>query len=120
MGGKDDPPKEKRSPVHTVAHLTDDFIDEMGIPSLPGQVPQRLERALQQRVDALLFRLKEAVQVRYVHPLEVRLVRETQRAVLTACELNVRDCEVHYARFRALVKELGYDRADAGFVKPRE
>jgi len=120
MGGKDDPPKEKRSPVQTVAHLTDDFIAEMDIPDLPGQVPQRLEKAIHQRVEALLFRLKEAVPARYIHPLEVRLVREAQRAVLTACELNVRDCEVYYARFRALVEELGYDRADAGFVKPPE
>jgi len=120
MGGKDDLPKERRSPVQTVAHLTDDFIAEMNIPPLPGQVPRRLERALQQRVEALLYRLKEAVQQQYVHPLEVRLLREAQRAVLTACELNVRDCEVYYARFRTLVKDLGYDRADAGFVKPRE
>ena len=118
MGSKSDRPKVKRSPVHTVAHLTDEFIAEMKIAPLPPQIPRRLESALRARVEDLLFRLKEAKAAQYVKPLEVRLVRDAHRAVLSACELNIRDAQVYYAEFRTLVEELGYDRVDVGFDKP--
>jgi hypothetical protein len=47
-----------------------------------------------------------------------RLVRDAYRAVLTAYELGLPDCETHYASFRQLVEELGYERVDVGFRKP--
>jgi len=118
MGSKSDRPKVKRSPIQTVAHLTDEFIDEMDIAALPPQIPGRLESAMRQRIEDLLFRVREAKAAQYVKPLEVRLVRDAHRAVLSACELKIRDAEVYYAEFRQIVEDLGYERVDVGFDKP--
>ncbi len=109
--------RERRSPTATVASASDDFIDELGIPGLPSNIPNRLEEAIRGRVEALLFQLKEAKREQFVHPLEIRLVRDAHRAVLAAVELGLKDGEVWYATFRTLVKELGYRRADTGFTK---
>ena len=108
-------PREKLSPVATVSHVTDDLIAELGIPGLPESIPQRLEQAIQARVEAFLFHLREAAQKRYIRPLEVRLLRDAQRAVLTACELGLHDGEIYYAQFRRLVEALGYEKSDVGF-----
>jgi len=102
-----------------VEHISEDFIRDLHIPPLPPQVPLRLERALRDRVEALLFRLKEANAKKYVEPLEIRLVRDAHRVVLTAYELGVPEAEVWYASFRGLVEELGYERVDVGFAKKR-
>ncbi|MBN2360674.1 MAG: hypothetical protein JXR83_14555 [Deltaproteobacteria bacterium] len=113
-------PRERRSPTATVANYSDDFIEELDIPQLPEGIPQRLEEAIRARVNALLFRLREARQEQYIKVLEVRLVREAYQAVLTAHELGLADSEVLYANFRHLVDDLGYEPADIGFVKRSE
>jgi len=110
-------PRARLSPTATVAHLTDQFIDAMNIPGLPENVPSRLADAVRKRVQALLFALKEAKQKRYVGALEVRLVRDAFRAVLTAYELGLPEGEIFYAKFRELVEALGYERTEIGFRK---
>lgn len=110
-------PKERRSPTSTVANLTDDLIDELHIPELPEGIPQRLDAALNQRINALLFRLREAKHDRFFPALEIRLLRDAHQAVLTACELGATDAKVHYAAFRKLLEELGYERVEVGFRK---
>lgn len=119
MGRKRDrpPPQERLTPTHTVAHLTDDFIDQLNIPELPGNIPARLEVAIRKRVNALLYQLREVTGDRLVRPFEMRLVRDAHRAVLTAYELKLSDAEVLYASFRRLAEELGYERAEVGFRK---
>jgi len=109
-------PRERRSPTATLTN-TDEFIADLNLPQLPEGIPQRLEEALRARVNALLFQLREAKREQWVKVLEVRLVREAFRAVLTAHELAIADSEVLYATFRHLVDELGYDTTDVGFVK---
>jgi hypothetical protein len=109
-------PRERRSPDATLTN-TDDFIADLNLPQLPEGIPQRLEEGLHARINALLFQLREAKREQWVKPLEVRLVREAFRAVLTAHELALPDADVLYASFRHLVAELGYERADVGFVK---
>jgi len=101
--------------VETVAHLTDHMMEDLDIPRLPDTIPQRLENAVRARVEAYLFQLREAARTRYVRPLEVRLLRDAHRAVLTACELEIPDAHVYYAKFRHLVEDLGYERVDVGF-----
>lgn len=93
------------------------MVADLNIPRLPESIPQRLESAIQARVEAYLFQLREATRVRYVRPLEVRLLRDAHRAVLTACELKIHDAEVYYAQFRHLAQELGYERVEVGFRK---
>jgi hypothetical protein len=110
-------PRERRSPTETLSSYSDDFIADLDIPKLPDGIPQRLEEALHARVNALLFQLREAKKEHWVKVLEVRLVREAFRAVLTAHELGLADSEVLYANFRHLVEELGYESTDVGFVK---
>jgi len=112
-------PRERRSPTATVANYSDDFIQELAIPPLPEAIPQRLEEALRARINALFFRLREAKKEQYIKVLEVRLVRETYQAVLTAHELGIADSEVLYAAFRHLIEDLGYEAADIGFSKRR-
>jgi hypothetical protein len=109
--------KERRSPTDTVAHFTDDFIEELGIPALPDGIPQRLEDALKARIEAFLYHLREAKKTEYVRPIEMRLVRDAHRAVLTAYELKVPGAQVYYATFRKAVEELGYERCEAGYRK---
>jgi hypothetical protein len=110
-------PKVRLSPTDTVAHLTDEFIEEMNIPELPETVPARLADAVRKRVQQLLYCLREAKKARYVGALEVRLVRDAHRAVLTAYELGLPEGEIFYAKFRDLVLDLGYQRTDIGFTK---
>lgn len=100
--------------------MSEQFIQQMNIPGLPSQIPKRLEDAIIARVNSLLFHLKEAKRKKYVKMLEIRLVRDAHRAVLTAYELNLSEAETHYAKFRELVEELGYERADVGFIKGAE
>jgi hypothetical protein len=113
-------PRERRSPDATVANMSEDFMSGLDIPALPDAIPQRLEEALRARVNAFLFQLREARKEQYVKVLEVRLVRDAFRAVLTAHELNLGDSEVLYAQFRHLVEELGYKPSDVGFTKLEE
>ncbi len=113
------PSRERLSPTRTVAHLTDDFIEGLGIPELPERVPDRLADALRARTDALLFHLERARTKSYAYPFEVRLVRDAHRITLAAFELGLPDAEVYYARFRRLVEELGYVRTAVGFDRPR-
>lgn len=108
---------DRLSPTNTVANLTDDLMASFNIPRLPDNVPARLEEAVLKRVHRLLFVLKEAKREQYVGALEIRLVRDAHRAVLTAYELGLPEAEVLYARFRALVEDLGYVRADVGFTR---
>jgi hypothetical protein len=93
------------------------MIDDFDIPRLPESIPNRLAHAVQTRVEAYLYQLREAVKTRYVRPLEVRLMRDAHRAVLTACELDLKDSLVWYAKFRRLAIELGYERTEVGFRK---
>jgi len=109
-------PRERRSPNATLTN-TDEFIADLNLPPLPEGIPQRLEEGLRARVNALLFQLREAKREQWVKVLEVRLVREAFRAVLTAHELAIADCDVLYATFRRLVDELGYEPTDVGFVR---
>ncbi len=111
--------KPRFSPNETVMHLTDDFVKDLEIPALPDKVPARLSDAIRRRVQAYLFYLKEARGERYVPAMEVRLIRDAQRAVLTAFELNLSEREVMYAEFRQAVEALGYERAEAGYRKIR-
>lgn len=111
-------PKVRLSPNATLAHLSDDFVAELNIPPLPESLPQRLADAMDRRVQALLYHLREARRREYVRALEIRLVRDTYRAVLTAYELDLPNCEVYYATFRQLVEDLGYQRVEVGFAKP--
>ena len=113
------PSRERLSPTRTVAHLTDDFMDDLGIPELPDRVPDRLASALRGRTEALLFHLERARTKSYAYPFEVRLVRDAHRMALTAFELGLPDAEVYDARFRRLVEDLGYQRTAVGFSKPR-
>jgi hypothetical protein len=113
------PSRERLSPTRTVAHLTDDFVDTLGIPALPDHPPERLAGAIRERTEALLFHLEQACTKEYAHPFEVRLVRDAHRIVLAAFELGVTDAEVSYARFRRLVEALDYERVDVGFRKRR-
>jgi hypothetical protein len=99
--------------------MTDDFIAQMHIPTLPDNVPQRLESALRSRVDALLYQLREAKHRRYVAAFEIRLVRDAHKAILAASELKIPESKVWYAAFRRLVENLGYERTDVGFCKSR-
>jgi hypothetical protein len=112
--------RERRSPNATVADISEELLDRLGIPELNANVPERLAAGLAARVEALLFHLDEAKRQSYVRALEIRLVREAFGAVLAAYELDLNDSEVWYARFRRLVEELGYQRVDVGFTKPRE
>jgi hypothetical protein len=50
-----------------------------------------------------------------VGALELRLVRDAHRAVLTAYELGLADAEALYGDFRKLVEELGYERTEVGY-----
>ena len=109
-------PRERRSPTATLTN-TDEFIADLNLPQLPEGIPQRLEEALRARVNALLFQLREAKREQWVKILEVRLVREAYRAVLTAHQLAIADSEVLYATFKHLVEDLGYESTDVGFVK---
>lgn len=119
MGKKRDrtEPRLRLSPTNTVANLTDDLMASFNIPRLPDHVPSRLGEAVLKRANSLLFRLKEAKREQYVGALEIRLVRDAHRAVLTAYELGLQEAEVLYARFRSLVEDLGYARTDVGFTK---
>jgi hypothetical protein len=119
MGKKRDEsePKPRRSPTATVEYLTEELIAELAIPPLPEGVPQRLADAIERRVQALLYRLREAITRRYVGALEIRLARDAFRAVLTAYELRLPDAEAHYATFCKVVEELGYERVEVGFRK---
>lgn len=110
-------PRARRSPTQTVGDYSDDFIAELGLPELPGNIPQRLEDALRARIKALFFRLHEAKSEKYVLAIEIRLVREAMQAVLTAHELGLSDSEALYATFRQLVQELGYESTQVGFAK---
>lgn len=111
-------PRERRSPTATVSNYTDDFIEELGLPTLPGKLPKRLEDALRTRIKALFFRLREARTEKYVEAIEIRLVRDTMQSVLSAHELGLSDSEALYARFRRLVEDLGYVSTQVGFAKP--
>lgn len=113
-------PKPKLKPTQTVANLTDDFMEDFQIPPLPENIPQRLEQAIKARVNSYLFHLKEAKKQKYVGALEIRLVRDAHRAVLTAYELNLTEAEAYYAEFRTLVERLGFSRVDVGFVRSRK
>jgi hypothetical protein len=107
--------------METVAQLTDELIAALNIPSLPEGVPQRLEEALRARIDACLFHLRERRHDRLIPALEIRLVREAHSAVLTACELGLRDGKVYFATLRKLLEEMGYERTEVGFRrKPPE
>jgi hypothetical protein len=110
-------PRNKMSPLNTVAHLTDEFINDLQLPELPGGIPDRLSNAVRERVNAHLFRLKEAKQVQWHKPFEVRLVRDAHRIVLTAYELGMPEAEAYYATFRQLAEDLGYRRADVGYQR---
>jgi len=110
------PERPRRSPTETVADASDIHMDDMNLPELPGRIPDRLASALESRVEALFYELQRAKRAGYIPPLEIRLVRDAHRAVLTACELGLPEGEVYYARFRALVEELGYERTDVGFT----
>jgi hypothetical protein len=110
-------PKQRRSPNQTYRNISEEFMQDLGIPDLPEQIPTRLEDALRARVQALLFHLREARREGYVKALEVRLVRDAHSAVLTAYELKMREAEEWYASFRQLVEDLGYERTDVGFTK---
>jgi hypothetical protein len=103
-----------------VANLTDDLIAEMHIPELPAQIPQRLEEAIVAKANSLLYHLREAKRHRYIQPLEVRLIRDTFRIVLTAYELNIPGSKVFYGEFKTLIADLGYERTDVGFIKKAE
>jgi len=119
MGSKRDrtEPRERRSPTETVGNYTDDFMQDLALPTLPGKIPQRLEEALRARIKALSYRLREAKTERYVQAIEIRLVREAMQAVLTAHELGLSDSEALYADFRRLVEDLGYESTHVGFAK---
>jgi hypothetical protein len=112
-------PRERRSPIQTVSNYTDDFMEDLGLPTLPGNIPQRLADALHSRIKALLYQLREARTERYVATIEIRLVRDTLQAVLTAHELGLSDSEALYAEFRRLVEELGFESTQVGFAKIR-
>lgn len=112
-----DGPRPRRSPTRTVADASDVFAEDLDIPELPERIPDRLTEAVQRRVEALLYQLDRAGHERWLKPLEVRLVRDAHRAVLTAYELGLSEGEVYYARFRELVEALGYERTDVGFRK---
>ncbi len=113
-------PRQRLSPTNTVSDYSDDFIESFQLPKLPEKIPARLEEAIRKRVTELLYILKEAQKERYIRTLEIRLVRDAHRAVLTAYELGISDSEVFYASFRQLVEELGYERTDVGFRKQEE
>jgi hypothetical protein len=100
-----------------VEHFAREFIDEMNIPSLPERIPQRMEEAIRRRVMAFLYQLKLAKKQGYVEAVEIHLVRDAHRAVLTAYELGLADSQEYYASFRQLVAELGYERTEIGFRK---
>jgi hypothetical protein len=117
MSKRRDKPKERLSPTNTVAHLTDDLIEGLDIPKLPETIPDRLADAIRRRAQAYLYALKEAKQQQYVKVLEIRLIRDAHRAVLTAYELGLPEGEVFYAGFRRLVEELGYERTEVGFKR---
>ncbi len=108
-------PRERLSPTETVMHLTDDIIDSLDIPTLPGNLPDRLVTTLQRRIKALFYYLEASRNNRYAGALELRLVRDAHRAVLTAYELGLDDAEQQYAAFKNLVVELGYERTDVGY-----
>ena len=110
-------PRMKRSPTATVSDYSDDFIEDLGLPSIPGGIPRRLEEALRSRIKALFFRLKEAKTEKYIKAIEIRLVREAFQAVLAAHELGLSDSEALYASFRRLVEDLGYESTQVGFAK---
>ena len=110
-------PRSRRSPTDTVADLSNEHIDDLRLPELPTRIPERLERALRARVETLLYELDKAKRAEYIAPLEIRLVRDAHRAVLTAVELGMSDGEVYYAKFRVLVEELGYERVEVGFSR---
>ncbi|HEY3355714.1 MAG TPA: hypothetical protein VGQ83_20855 [Polyangia bacterium] len=109
--------RERRSPTATLGNYADDFIAGLDLPQLPEAIPQRLDEAVHARVNALLFQLREAKKEQWIKVLEVRLVRDAHRAVLTAYELGLGDAEVLYATFRRLVEDLGYESTDVGFTK---
>jgi len=117
MAKRNSEPRDKRSPTETVENYSNEFAADLDIPPLPDSLPNRLEEAIAARVEAFLFRLKEAQQNRYVRALEIRLIRDAHAAVLTAYELRLRNAGVWYARFREAVEALGYERTDIGFTK---
>lgn len=110
-------PKERLSPTNTVANLTDDFMDQLNLPQLPDRIPARLEEAMRKRVNGLLYHMRVATKERYVGAMELRLVRDAHRAVLSAYELGIHDSETYYATFRRLVEALGYERCEVGYRK---
>ena len=110
-------PRQRRSPTETVSNYTDDFIEGLDLPTLPGKIPRRLEEALRVRIKALLYQLREAKAERYVQTIEIRLVREAMATVLTAHELGLSDSEALYAKFRRRVEALGYESTQVGFAK---
>ena len=112
--------KDRRSPTETVGNYTDDFMEELDLPTLPGKIPRRLETALRSRIKALLYRLREAKSERYVRLIEIRLVRDAMQVVLTAHELGLSDSEAFYAEFRKHVEALGYESTQVGFARGRE
>jgi hypothetical protein len=111
-------PRERRSPTATVSNFTDDFVEDLNLPAIPGSPPKRLEEALRTRIKALFFHLRQAKKERYIPAIEIRLVRDTMQSVLTAHELGLSDSEALYAKFRRLVEELGYVSTQVGFAKP--
>ena len=117
MGKKKDKPKPRLYPTDTVSHLTDELVGDLDIPGLPDSIPSRLTDAVGRRAEAYLYALKEATQQRYITALEVRLLRDAHRVVLTAYELGLPDGPVYYARFRALAEQLGYERTEVGFKR---
>ncbi len=79
-----DEPRPRRSPTRTVADASDVFAEDLDIPDLPAKIPDRLSDAIRRRVEALLYQLDRAAHEQWLKPLEVRLVRDAHRAVLTA------------------------------------
>ena len=112
---KKGPKKERLSPIETQINITGDFMNGLNIPDLPEQVPDRLADAVRKRVQALLYALKEAIRNKYAPALEIRLVRDAHRAVVTAYELGLPEGEIFYGAFRRSVEELGYERTEVGY-----
>ena len=110
MGKKRDrsEPREQRHPMATVANVSDDFIDQFNLPTLPDSIPARLEEALRARIDALFFRLKEAKseKIKFRHLAPILAMPSYAQAQLATGSRSYTMETVNVAKTRIRVKQV--------------
>ena len=79
-------PRPRLAPTHTVANLTDGFIQSLEIPQI-ARIPSGLRNKLAERAMGLLNYLESTQQRRLDLELEVTLIDTVQKTIFACYEL---------------------------------